>query len=872
MTLVSAKVTPFGQGKKRLVRPQFFPIKNLQNVISAMNTPPLREPRFTLPLQRSFPKIMIGENEDSSCIRDYIQSHGILFVLEKDSLNICRVSDNTLKLLGIDPYFLLGKNLRVLLEANDIEALEACTDTERIARGANHVPICIQNQTQKLEFDGLVQCQEDCIILELEPKQNFKTAKDLDFYPLVRGSLAKFRKAESVQELCDFTAQELRQITECDRAMVYQFDPDGNGRVIAEDKREDLEPFLGLNYPALDIPEASRNLLLKNLFRSICDIEASPAYIIPHNQPLDLSLSVLRGVSPCHIEYLRNMGVRASIGISILKNKKLWGLVVCHYISSKYISYQVRAACELLCQIVSSELLTKEENRDYQYRLEISSIQSNLLEAMSNAEKFQDALIEHKQDFLKLVSAGGAAIYSGREIVLLGQTPPREIVQKLLKRLGDKSFQQNIFYTDCLARWEPAIAAYKDVASGMLAVAISPQPKKYLLWFRPEIVQTVRWAGDPSPQTQVGSDGIVGLCPRKSFEMWKETVRLTSLSWQQYEIDAALELRKAIINVVLRQADELAELNMALRQSEARQREKAKELKSTLCELKQTQTQLIHNEKMSSLGQLVAGVAHELNNPINFIGGNLRYAQEYANNLLSLVELYSQYYPSPPIEIESKIEAVEFDFLREDFPKLMSSMKLGAERISKLVSSLRNFSRLDESDMKPVDIHEGIDNTLVILNNRFKAKPDRPNIQIVKEYGNLPLVECHASQLNQVFMNLIANGVDALEERDLALPMEEVAANPSTITIRTESIGESEVIISIIDNALGMPEEVAARIFDPFFTTKPIGKGTGLGLAISHQIVVEKHKGKLHCISTPGVGTEFRIEIPLKFNPAPSVE
>lgn len=837
-----------------------------------MNTPPIREPRFTLPLQRSFPKMMIGENEDSSYIRDYVQSHGILLVLEKDTLNICQVSDNTFKLLGIDPYSLLGHHLKVLLEENEIAELEACADAEIIAQGANHVPLCINSQIGKLEFDGIVQCNEKQILLELEPKQNSDTEKYLDFYPLVRGSLAKFKKAESVQELCDITAQELRRITGCDRAMVYKFDPDGNGQVIAEDKKEDLEAFLGLNYPALDIPDSSRNLLLKNPFRCICDIESPPAYIIPHNQPLDLSLSVLRGVSPCHIEYLRNMGVRASIGISIFKNKKLWGLIVCHHGTPKYISYKVRAACELLCQIVSSELLTKEENLDYQYRLEISSIQSNLLEAMSNAEKFQDALIQHQQDFLKLVSAGGAAIYSGRKIVLLGETPPREIVQQLLKRLGDKSFNQNIFYTDCLASLEPAISAYKDVASGMLAVAISPQPKKYILWFRPEIVQTVRWAGDPSPQTQIGSDGIVGLCPRKSFEMWKETVCLTSLPWQQYEIDAAQELRKAIINVVLRQADELAELNTALQQSEAKQREKAKELKSTLRELKQTQTKLIHNEKMSSLGQLVAGVAHELNNPINFIAGNLRYAQEYANNLLSLVELYSQHYPSPSADLESKIEEVEFDFLRDDFPKLMSSMKLGAERISKLVASLRNFSRLDESDTKPVDIHEGIDNTLVILNNRFKAKPEQAGIQVVKEYGSLPLVECHASQLNQVFMNLIANGVDALEDRDRSLSIEEAAANPSTITIRTEQLGESEVVISIIDNALGMPEEIKEKIFDPFFTTKPVGKGTGLGLAISYQIVVEKHQGKFYCFSTPGVGTEFRIEIPLKFSPAPSVE
>ncbi|MDY7015654.1 MAG: ATP-binding protein, partial [Cyanobacteriota bacterium] len=412
-------------------------------------------------------------------------------------------------------------------------------------------------------------------------------------------------------------------------------------------------------------------------------------------------------------------------------------------------------------------------------------------------------------------------------------------------------------------RWEPAAEEFKDVASGILAVSISPDRQKYVLWFRPEMVQTVNWAGNPNPRTYIGIDGLPRLSPRKSFELWKETVQATSLPWKACEVEAALGLRKAIINVVLRQADELAELNAALQQSEGKEREKAVQLEQTLAELKQTQTQLIHNEKMSSLGQLVAGVAHELNNPINFISGNLAYANDYARDLLELVELYARYYPSPPPEIQEKAEAVELEFLLEDLPKLLGSMKLGAERICKLVHSLRNFSRLDESRMKPVDIHEGIDNTLIILNNRLKAKPEHPEIQTIKEYGDLPLVECHASQLNQVFMNLLANALDALEERDRDRTFEEIQASPSTITIGTEVIDDNWVAISIKDNGLGMPESAIAKIFDPFFTTKPVGKGTGLGLAISYQIVVEKHRGRLHCLSTLGKGTEFRIEIPL---------
>lgn len=802
-------------------------------------------------------------NEDSLHVPGYIQPHGVLLVLQEPELDILQVSDNTFKLLGLHPEGLLQSNLNVLLDSVQLESLKTKLKQEEL-QSVNPIPLHIQGREKVVEFEGIVHRSNGVLMLELEPSEHRDSSQFLDFYHLVRTAITNLNRTSSLQELCAVAAKEFRKMTGCDRAMIYKFDRDGNGTVVAEEKQDRLAPFFGLNYPALDIPESSRNLFLKNRFRSIADINAQPAQIIPNAYPLDLSFSGLRGVSPCHIQYLRNMGVRASVAISLLKKNRLWGLVVCHYETPKHLSYEVRAACDLLGQTISVELATKEEHQNYEYRLELKSIQSKLLEAMSRSDSLMEALVQQKQHLLELVSARGAAICLGNEIALLGETPPLEAIQRLIEQLKHKPFHNNIFYTVSLSKWEPVAERFKDVASGLLAVAIAPQQNKYVLWFRPEIVQTVNWAGNPTPQTHIGLDGCPKLSPRKSFELWKETVRSTSLPWQACEIEAALELRKAIINVVLRQADELADLNAALQHSEAQEREKAMQLEQALQELRQTQTQLIHNEKMSSLGQLVAGVAHELNNPVNFISGNLTYASEYAENLLELVELYVKHYPSPHPEVQDKAEEVELDFLLEDLPKLLASMKLGAERICKLVHSLRNFSRLDESEMKPVDIHEGIDNTLVILNNRFKAKPEHPGIQLLKEYGDLPSVECHASQLNQVFMNLIANGIDALEERDRDRSFAEIAANPSTITIRTETVGDNGIAISIKDNGSGMPEKIQSKIFDPFFTTKPVGKGTGLGLAISHQIVVEKHKGQLHCISTPGGGTEFRIEIPLK--------
>lgn len=298
----------------------------------------------------------------------------------------------------------------------------------------------------------------------------------------------------------------------------------------------------------------------------------------------------------------------------------------------------------------------------------------------------------------------------------------------------------------------------------------------------------------------------------------------------------------------------------------------AQQLQQALDELKQTQVQLIQSEKMSGLGQMVAGIAHEINNPVNFISGNLEYAKQYTQELLDLIDLYQQHYRQPVREIQEQIEAMDLDFLKADCSNLLSSMVMGTERIRAIVQSLRNFSRLDEAQMKAADIHEGIDSTLLILQHRLKPKPGRAPIAVVKEYGSLPRVECYASSLNQVFMNLLANAIDAIEEHP---------EKPGQILIHTEiatgewkptsqqkqqfpSPNSEYVIIQICDNGSGIPEAVQKRLFDPFFTTKPTGKGTGLGLSISYRIVVEKHGGHLACFSQPGEGTQFAIAIPLK--------
>ncbi len=319
-----------------------------------------------------------------------------------------------------------------------------------------------------------------------------------------------------------------------------------------------------------------------------------------------------------------------------------------------------------------------------------------------------------------------------------------------------------------------------------------------------------------------------------------------------------LSLNGAIFDMTERKAAE-----DTLRLSEAIANNRAQQLEIALKELRETQSHLIHTEKLSSLGQMVAGVAHEINNPVSFIYGNISYASQYMTDLLQLVELYQKHYPQPTVEIQEYIENIDLEFVREDLLKILSSMKMGADRIREIVLSLRNFSRLDDSAKQPANIHEGIDNTLLILHSKLRAQSEYPEIKVIKDYGKLPLIECYAGQLNQVFMNLLSNSIDALEDAWNQKKRSGCSDWKPTISIRTEAINENSICIRIADNAIGMTEDVRLRLFDPFFTTKPMGKGTGLGLAISYRIVAEKHGGTLICRSVLGEGTEFAIEIPL---------
>jgi len=352
----------------------------------------------------------------------------------------------------------------------------------------------------------------------------------------------------------------------------------------------------------------------------------------------------------------------------------------------------------------------------------------------------------------------------------------------------------------------------------------------------------------------------VGTFNQKRLSVLKLLVSQASISLENAGLYEELQTYSQQLEV---KNQELDGKNAALQEFSLREQEKAQALEQSLYKLQQTQAQLVQTEKISSLGQLVAGVAHEVNNPVGFVAGNLHHASQYVADLIKHLQLYQQHFPNSPDEIAENAEEIDLEYLLEDLPKMLSSMKVGTDRIREIMQSLRNFSRVDESGKKPVNIHDGLDSTLMILQHRLKAKPERPAIQVVKEYGNLLPVECYPGQLNQVFMNLIANAIDVFDEYNSSRTYTEIERHPNIIRIRTEVLDGNQVVIRIADNGLGMTEEVRSRLFDPFFTTKPVGKGTGLGLSISYQIVVEKHLGKIECNSAPGEGTEFAIAIPI---------
>ncbi|NJR26010.1 MAG: PAS domain S-box protein [Richelia sp. CSU_2_1] len=505
-----------------------------------------------------------NKTPDSICAPGSIQLYGILFVLQEPLLKIIQVSDNTFEAIGFYPREILGKFLDDFFCAEQVAGIKKTLSEE--GESFKFLNLCIETRYSQGYFEGKLHRSDGAVILELERVATDRTRHSTDCDRALKKALDQIQKAQNLADLCQVAAEEVRKFIGFDRAIVYRFDEMGAGSVIAESKLENLSSLLGLYYPASDIPQAARRLFSENLVRFIPDVSDRTVPLIPScnpltSLPLDMSFSFLRTVSPCHIQYLKNMGAGASLTLSLIENKKLWGLIACHNQKPQYVSYEVRSACELLAKFVSLAISNKKDSENREYEIYLKSIFARFLGDISPENCFVEGLLKHQDNLLKLVGATGAVLCAKEQLTCIGKTPEMADIKKLIE-WGETQLKDDIYYTDCLPQVYPNAEKFKEVTSGLLVLAISQMQKHYILWFRPEVIQTVNWAGKSDWSREFDSGVNKLLSPRNSFELWQETVRLKSLPWQQCEIEIALELRAVLVSMELRKINQ--QLTLAL--------------------------------------------------------------------------------------------------------------------------------------------------------------------------------------------------------------------------------------------------------------------------------------------------------------------
>ncbi|BAZ30417.1 GAF sensor signal transduction histidine kinase [Cylindrospermum sp. NIES-4074] len=646
--------------------------------------------------------------------------------------------------------------------------------------------------------------------------------------------VGKIRSSLNIDLILKTTCQEVCKLLRVERAAVYRFNADWSGEFVS-------------HFGMVEARWDSINPFGKNLVWEDTHLQETKGGRYRNNENLAVGDIYQAGHTRCHLDILEQFKIRAYALTPIFVGRHLWGLLAAYQHSaprqwgSVEVEFLGQVASQLGVALQSSEMMTQVQTR---------------------ADELHQSA-EQRRILFDLV----VKIRESLDLETLLKTTVQEVRRSLqADRVGifrfdpDAGFCSGEFIAeDVLPKFDSALAV--KVQDYCFGDQYAPQ---YRLG-QVQVISDVNSVGSKVPHLevierfQVKAQIVVPLM--EGDDLWGLLCVHQCThprDWEESELEFVTQVA-AQISVALRQAN-LFQQSSLLGQT----REEANQLAQALNELRTAQMQIIHAEKMASLGQLVAGVAHEINNPINFIHGNLVHAHQYTQELLRYLQLYQQHHPDVAPEIQEFLKTAEIEFLFDDLPKLFQSMKVGTDRIREIVTSLRNFSRLDEADFKKANIHEGIDSTLMILQNRLKSSGDSHSIHVSKDYDTLPMIECYPGQLNQVFMNLLSNAIDALEERNAQATPEVIAENPSEIRISTFLLNKDWIAIRITDNGLGMDEKVLSRLFDPFFTTKVVGKGTGLGLSISYQIVTDKHKGKIYCQSEPGKGTEFMVELPIR--------
>lgn len=644
--------------------------------------------------------------------------------------------------------------------------------------------------------------------------------------------VGKIRSSLDINLIMKLACQEVCNQLRVERVAVYRFNDDWSGEFISN---------FGMVEPQWDsINPFGQNLVWQDTY-----LQETKGGRYRNNEHFAVSDIYQAGHSRCHLDILEQFKIRAYSLTPIFVGRHLWGLLAAYQHSGARqwdaveVEFLAQVASQLGVALQNSDLLTQTQMRadELHQAAEQRRILFDLVVKIRESlswEPIVKAVLPEIRRVLKVDRVGilrfDPESGSGDGEFIAEDARPNldsALNLKVRDRFGEQHISQFAQRT-------------AQVISDITQLDSKPPYFDVIEWFQVRAQITV---------PLMEGDTFWGLLCIHQCHRPRQ--------WEEPELEFVTQVA-AQISVALRQAS-LFQQSSLLGQT----RQEADHLAQALRELRTAQLQIIHAEKMASLGQLVAGVAHEINNPINFIHGNLEHARQYIQELLHCLTLYRQHYPDSAPEIQEHWRKAELDFTLEDLPKMLQSMKVGTERIRDIVTSLRNFSRLDEAEIKSVDIHEGIDSTLLILQHRLKPAIGSPLIQVIKDYDTLPSVECYPGQLNQVFMNLLSNAIDAIEERNTQKSPDILAVSPGEIRIATSVLNQEYVSIRITDNGLGMDASVLSRLFDPFFTTKAIGEGTGLGLSISYQIVTEKHNGKLYCHSTPGIGSEFVIELPI---------
>ncbi|WP_425618001.1 ATP-binding protein [Anatilimnocola sp. NA78] len=744
-----------------------------------------------------------------------IQPHGMLVVVQHGTLTIRRISDNVQSLLGQSPEELIGQSIdRLCATPADALQLASLGHDFTTAKPVYLFTLSLRNSDHR--WDVIAHAQSECIILEFEPSQNPSGLDTSDLYRRIQSSLVRLEEAHSVQEMSEICAEQVKSLTGFDRVMVYRFDREWNGEVVAEQLRSDLEPFLGLHYPASDIPQQARELYTRNWLRFITDRDYRPSLITPLSgpetkQPLDLSFSVLRSVSPIHLEYLRNMGVCASMSISIIRGGRLWGLIACHHYSPRYVPYDVRKACELLGHFMSLHFINAEEREFEAERSQMKRTTSQLIQNLTAAEDAAAALLESTPNLLSLVPAIGAAVIKGTHCFRIGHAPSQTEVQNLGNWLLDEG--GDTFATDEL-RKHFGSGILTAVAAGLLAVVVNRSQRFVVLWFRPEQVRLVNWAGNPEKLDQTAAEPN-RLSPRGSFALWQQTVRGRSLPWTENEIAAANSLRDSIVQLMLRRAEELA-VNADDMRLASVEREKA---------LESERAARVEAERLNRMkDEFVATLSHELRTPLNAILG---WTQLLRMNNTNLGQEASQ--AIDVIERNARAQAVMIEDLLE---------------ISRIVAGK---IRLDLQD---------VDVAAVVLSAIEAVAPvaHSKGVRLDKLIDPLRGAKTSAdpNRLKQIVWNLLTNAVKFTPK-----------GGKAQVVLRKV---ESHIELTIADSGIGISADFLPHVFDRYRqadgTFSRSQGGLGLGLAIVRNLV-ELHGGNVSAHSQgEGMGATFVVTLP----------